>query len=138
MMMYANPYLVIGGVASFMIAFAHFALVFKPAGYRLIGEENLAEMHEQGSHITLGITIGTILLFLFWGLYALSGAGLIPPFPLLKASLIFAGIFYLLRSLVLPIEVYKVVSENYPRRFVVFSAGALVIGILYLTGVFAG
>ena len=137
-MMIANPYLVIGGVASFMIALAHFALMFMPSGYRLIGEDNLADMHEQGSSIPLGITIGTVVLFFVWGMYALSGAGLFPPLPLLKSALIFGGVFYLLRSLSLPMELYKMINKNYPRRLVIFSGGALILGILYLLGVFAG
>jgi hypothetical protein len=135
-MMIANPFLVIGGVASFMIALAHFALMFKPSGYRLIGEDNLAELHEQGSTIPLGITFGTVILFFIGGIYALSGAGLLPPLPLLKSALIFGGVFYLLRSLPLPMELYKMISENYPRRLVLFSSGALILGILYLIGVF--
>ena len=135
-MMYANPFLLIGGVASFMIALAHFALMFNPSGYRLIGEDNLADMHEQGSSIPLGITIGTVILFFIWGIYALSGAGLLPPLPLLKGALIAMGIFYLMRSVVLPMELFKMISENYPRRLVFFSSGALILGILYLIGVF--
>jgi ATP/maltotriose-dependent transcriptional regulator MalT len=43
----------------------------------------------------------------------------------------------LLRSLMLPSETVKVIQNGYPFRFIVFSTGSLVSGLLYLYGAWA-
>jgi hypothetical protein len=61
-------------------------------------------------------------MFAAWGAYALSGAGVIRQLPLLRAMLITIGVIYILRSLLLPSELVKVLQSGYPFRFVVFEA----------------
>jgi hypothetical protein len=51
--------------------------------------------------------------------------------------LIAIGVIYVLRSLMLPSELFKVLLRGYPLRFVVFSTGSLATGLLYLVGTFA-
>jgi hypothetical protein len=41
---------------------------------------------------------------------------------------------YVLRSLMLPSELLKVLLQGYPFRFLVFSSGSLAAGLLYLVG----
>jgi len=129
--------LLLGGVASFLIAVLHLALVFKPQWYRHFGAAELAQLHEQGSPFTVLVTIGLVLMFAAWGAYALSGAGLIRQLPLLRTVLIAIGVIYVLRGLLLPSELVKVLTSGHPFRFVVFSTGSLVAGLLYLFGTLA-
>jgi len=90
------------------------------------------QLHEQGSPFTVLVTIGLALMFAAWGAYALSGAGVIRRLPLLQTVLIAIGVIYVLRGLLLPSDLVKVLQSGYPFRFVVFSTGSLAIGLLYL------
>jgi putative oxidoreductase len=69
--------LLLGGVASFLILLLHLALALRPQRYRHFGADELAQMHEQGSRFTVLTTLGLALLFAVWGIYGLSGAGVI-------------------------------------------------------------
>jgi len=112
----------------------HLALVFKPQWYRCFGADELVQLHEQGSPFTVLVTSGLALMFAAWRAYALSGAGVIRQLPLLRTVLISVGVIYVLRGLLLPSELLKVLQSGYPVRFVVFSTGSLVTGLLYLVG----
>ncbi len=126
--------LTLGSIASFLIALLHLALVFRPQWYRYFGADELVQMHEKGSPFTVLVTLGLALMFALWGAYALSGAGVIRQLPLLRISLIAIGVIYILRGLMLPSELFKVLRSSYPFRFVIFSTGSLIIGLLYLVG----
>jgi len=126
--------LTLGSIASFLITLLHLALVFKPQWYSHFGADELVQLHEKGSPFTVLVTLGLALMFAVWGAYALSGAGVIRQLPLLRISLIAIGVIYILRGLMLPSELFKVLRSSYPFRFVVFSTGSLVIGLLYLVG----
>jgi hypothetical protein len=76
-------------------------------------------------------------MFAVWGIYALSGASALGQLPLLRAVLIAIGVIYVLRSLMLPSELFKVLLRGYPLRFVVFSIGSLTAGLLHLIGTLA-
>ena len=127
-------FLILGSGVSFFIAVLHLALVFKPQWYRYFGADELVRLHEQGSPFTVLVTSGLALMFAVWGAYALSGAGVIGQLPLLRTLLISIGVIYVLRGLLLPSELLKVLQSGYPVRFVVFSTGSLVAGLLYLVG----
>jgi hypothetical protein len=129
--------LLLGGVASFLIAVLHLALVFKPQWYRHFGAAELAQLHKQGSLFTVLVTSGLALMFVAWGAYALSGAGVIRQLPLMRTVLIAIGAIYILRGLLLPSELVKVLTSGHPFRSVVFSTGSLVAGLLYLFGTLA-
>ena len=51
--------------------------------------------------------------------------------------LIAIGVIYVLRSLMLPSELVKVLLRGYPLRFVVFSTSSLAAGLLHLIGTLA-
>jgi hypothetical protein len=108
----------------------HLALVFKPQWYRHFGADELVQLHEQGSRFTVLVRFGLTLMFAVWGAYALSGAGVIKQLPLLRISLIAIGVIYILRSLMLPAELFKVLLSGYPFRFVVLSTGSLTARLL--------
>lgn len=129
--------LLLGGAASFLIVLLHLALVLKPQWYHHFGAGELAQLHEQGSPFTVLATLGLALMFAAWAAYALSGAGVIGPLPVLRGVLIAIGVIYVLRSLMLPSELFKALLSGYPFRFAVFSTGSLAAGLLYLIGTLA-
>lgn len=129
--------LLLGGVVSSLIALLHLALALRPRWYRYFGAGELAQLHEQGSPFTVLVTLGLALMFAAWTVYALSGAGVIGKLPLLRAVLIAVGSVYVLRSFMLPSELFKVLLSGYPFRSVVFSTGSLAAGLLYLAGILA-
>lgn len=129
--------LLLGGVASFLIVVLHLALALMPQWYRYFGADELAQLHEEGSLFTVLVTLGLALMFAAWAVYALSGAGVIGRLPWLRAVLIAVGGIYILRSLMLPSELIKVLLSGYPFRFVVFSTGSLAAGLLHLVGTLA-
>jgi len=129
--------MLLGGIASFLIVVLHLALALMPQWYRYFGADELAQLHEEGSPFTVLVTLGLALMFAAWAVYALSGAGVIGRLPWLRAVLVAAGGIYILRSLMLPSELIKVLLSGYPFRFVVFSTGSLAAGLLYVVGTLA-
>lgn len=126
--------LLIGAAVSFFLALAYIGMAIKPNGNNLVRVEQLAALREKGSPFAIWINIGIVLLFLLCGAYALSGAGLFFSLPMLKGVLIAIGGIFLLRTLILPIEIYKILSSNYSRRSFIFTVGSVVLGLLYLIG----
>jgi hypothetical protein len=55
----------------------------------------------------------------------------------LRAVLITIGVVYILRSLMLPSEILKVLQSGYPLRFIVLSTGSFTFGLFYLYGTLA-
>jgi hypothetical protein len=126
--------LVLRSIASSLIALLHLGLVLRPRWYRYFGADDLVKLHEQGSRFTMLVTLGLALMFALWSAYALSGAGVIGQLPLLRAVLIAIGAIYVLRSLMLPSELFEALLRGRPVRFVVFSSGSLAAGLFYLVG----
>lgn len=128
--------LVVGSVLSFLVALLHIMLAIRPKLYDYFGASKLSELTEQGSTFTIWVTLGLVIMFVVWGFYGLSGAGIIRQLPLLRAALIGIGIIYLLRALMLPSDIVKFVQHARPFRFIIFSTGSLLAGLLYLIGAF--
>ena len=112
----------------------HVFLVFRPQAYHYFGAGELTELAEKGSPFTTLVTAGLVLMFAIWGVYALSGADVVKPLPLLRAVLIAIGVIYVLRGLFLPFELVQVIRGDQSLRFIVFSAISLAVGVLYLIG----
>jgi hypothetical protein len=88
-----------------------------------------------------GLTAAVI--FAVFGLYGLSGAGLIRRMPLLRAGLLAAGIIFFLRGLaVIPVILVQTglmaVEKPLPAPALISSIVPLAIGLLYLAGTFGG
>ena len=130
-----NYYLILGGIASLLIALLHVTLAIRPQIWSYFGAGELTQMHENGSPFTVLVSIGLALMFAIWGTYALSGAGVINPLPLLQTVLIVIGGIYILRSLMLPSEIAEVFKTGHSFRFVIMSVGCLIVGLLHLYGI---
>lgn len=128
--------LTLGAWLNFGIALLHAIIIFVGAsGYAYFGAAKLAPLAEQGSPIPAAITAALVLIFIAFGLYALAGAGRFCRLPLLKTALIFIGAIFTLRGVAVIFQtIYLVRGADYPWRYVIFSAVALIIGLLYLIG----
>lgn len=78
----------------------HVACIFGgPNWYRLLDAgEQMAQMAEQGCMYPTYVTLGISVIIAIWGLYALSGAGVILKLPFLKTALVLLTAVYSIRS----------------------------------------
>lgn len=129
-----NVLLILSGSASLLVTLLHIILAIRPQAWQYFGAGELTEIHEKGSPFTLLVTLGLILMFSAWVVYAYAGAGIIRPLPWMRTVLIAIEIIYILRSLMLPAEIFKVIGGGYPFRFILLSVGFLTPGLLYLLG----
>ncbi|WP_256082106.1 hypothetical protein [Massilia sp. YIM B04103] len=117
-----NAALLIGAVLSAIAAALHLAIIVGgPSWYRFFGAgERMATMAEQGKLYPAVLTLGIATVLAAWAAYALSGAGLLAPLPLLKAGLCVIAAVYLLRGLaIVPL---LTVSRSKSTPFLVWSS----------------
>lgn len=135
-----NLALTLGGIASLLAGITHIMIIFGgPTWYRFFGAgERMAKMAENGSIQPAIITAGIALMLSIWGLYALSGAGVIARLPLMKTALVLITFVYLARAVVgtiLPfVTTHPAITQNSLIFWLISSSICLVIGLLYLFG----
>ena len=130
-----NAWLAVGGVMSLGAALLHLAIIIGgPNWYRYFGAgEEVGRMAAEGrwrpAIITGLVAIGLALC----GLYALSGAGLVPSLPLLDIVLCVVAGAYTLRGLAYP--VLKVMNSEASTPFFLWSSIiCLIVGVVHLIG----
>ena len=130
-----NLPLLVAAAFSFMAALLHFACIAWGAdGFRFLGAgEPLVSMSAAGHWYppVIALVIGAILSV--WSLYALSGAGVMAPWPYLRLALTAITAIYLLRAVAFPL-LKPAFPGNSTTFWLVSSAISLVIGLTYLTG----
>ena len=122
---------------SFALAALHLVVVFVGApGYNYFGAPELGELARRGSAAPALITLGLVVVFGVFGLYALAGARRVGRLPLLPAVLVAVGGIFTLRGVALFFELPALLqgSTSFPARYAVFSAASLVVGLVYLAG----
>jgi hypothetical protein len=135
--MYAsyNFALIIAATLSGLAALLHIAIIFGgPTWYRFFGAgEKFATASAAGNWYPAFVTAGIASVLAVWAAYALSGAGVIPPLPLLQLGLCIITAAYLLRGLaVVPLLVF---FRNKATPFIVWSSLICVIyGAVHLYG----
>lgn len=131
-----NKALLVGAALSALAALLHVAIIFGGAPwYRFFGAgERMARAAEAGHLRPTLITIGIASILALWSLYALSGAGLIAPLPLLRSGLCLITGIYLLRGLaILPL---LTVARAHSTPFLIWSSlVCLGFGLVHLLGV---
>lgn len=135
MSMNNNPFLVAGAILSALAAALHLGcIVFGAPWYRFFGAgERMAQSALAGHWYPAIVTVGIAAVLATWAVYALSGAGVIRPLPLLRPVLcIITGIYLLRGTIVLPF------MAMIPGRSTTFwwwsSAICLSIGLVHLVG----
>lgn len=138
--MNGNTQLIVAATLSFIASLLHVAIVFGgPDWYRFFGAgESMAKLAEAGSHYPTFVTLIIALILAIWGLYALSGAGIIPPLPWPRVALVGITTIYLLRGiagLFLPFfTTHPAITQNSVTFWLVSSSICCAIGIFYLFG----
>lgn len=132
--------LMIAAALSFVASLLHVAIIFGgPDWYRFFGAgEGMATLAEKGSLQPTLITLGIATILFVWGLYALSGAGVILRLPLLKLALSLITFVYLARGiagLVLPfVTNHPAIAQNTVTFWLVSSVICCIFGLFYLFG----
>lgn len=130
-----NTPLLIGAILSAIAAVMHLGIIVGgPAWYRFFGAgERFASAAAAGRWYPAVVTFGIAAILASWSGYALSGAGVIEPLPLLKVALVIITAVYCARGLVLvPLLVG---ARNKLTPFVVWSSIiCLVYGFVHLLG----
>ncbi len=131
-------WLKLGGILSFAVALLHVVIIFIGApAYRYFGAgEDMATAAESGSAFPAVLTLLLATIFAIWGLYGLSGAGVIRRLPLLKIALMLIGAVYTLRGIAVFQQLFQIVtsSAEVAPREIAFSLVSLIIGLAYLIG----
>jgi hypothetical protein len=130
-----NLALVAAATLSALAALLHVGcIVFGAPWYRFFGAgEQMAKMAERGEWRPTLITSVIVLVLSAWAAYALSGAGVLPRFPLLRTALcLIAGVYTLRGVAGLVIAASGRVAN---RRFWIWSSLiCLVFGLTHAVG----
>ncbi len=131
--------LTIVGWWNIVFAVLHVIIIFmKGSGYRYFGAgEQMARAAEAGNPKPTLITGGLTVIFLGFGFYALSAAGRVRRLPLTRWIVLGIGVLYLLRGILVGPQAWWAIQhpEQVPLRFVLFSAVALLLGLMCVYGV---
>jgi hypothetical protein len=128
------PLLVLAALLTAVAALLHLVVIVQgPRGYQWCGAGNrIVAAARSGSRVPAALTSMICVVLLAWAAYALSGAGVIAPLPLLRPVLVAIASVFLLRALLGP---FVLVGNGRSARFVwVSSAICLVYGLLFLVG----
>ncbi len=137
-----NDFLIGGGIFSFLIALLHVFVIFGgPDWYRFFGAgEEMAQLAEQGAAYPIVLTLAITLLFVVWGLYAFSAAGLVRKMSYTKPALVIISSVYTFRGL-MAIPIVFFIKEAYLDELkesltfmVVTSFVSLIIGLVHVVG----
>ena len=134
-----NKLLIFAGILSFCAAIFQAVIAFVPAWSAAFGAAALAS--NPPLLLTLGLLV-TLLLVTF-GLYGLSGAGVIRRLPLLRLVLLVIGLLYGTVGLLFITQVLVVLgilpsTQPVPIYVLLVSFGAFVAALAYLIGLAVG
>lgn len=138
--MHRNNLLVSAGYLSFFAALLHVSCIFGgPDWYRFFGAgEHMAQMAANGDLYPTIATVMIASILTVWGLYALSGAGLIFKLPFIKTCLVAITAIYLVRGiagLIVPLfTTSPVIHQNSMTFWMLSSIVCCIYGIFYLLG----
>ena len=129
-----NMALVLGAGLSLLAALMHVGVIIGgPSWYHLFGAgERFVRAARAGRRFPAVVTAGIALVLTAWAAYALSGAGVIDPLPLLRPALCAITLVYLLRGLLGP---FVLAGTGRSTRFIMISSAiCLVYGLVHLFG----
>ncbi|WP_339915026.1 hypothetical protein [uncultured Brevundimonas sp.] len=131
----SNPWLLLAAGLSAAAALAHLAIILGgPRWYAFFGAgQRMVRLAERGSPIATLITLGIAAVLTIWSVYALSGAGVLPPVPLLRPGLVAISAIYLIRALVF-VPVMSLRTGRASPFAWISSTIVLVFGLAYTVG----
>ncbi|OLQ85489.1 hypothetical protein BIY21_04425 [Vibrio ponticus] len=131
-----NRNLIMAAISCFLAALAHIGCIFFGADwYRFFGAgEEMAQMAEQGLWYPTVVTLTISLALTTWGIFALSGAGVIRKLPFTQYVLVIIASVFIVRAVA-----FVALMPRFPENSLVFwlvsSSICLVIGLLFAIGV---
>lgn len=130
-----NTTLIAAACLSAIAALLHVGIVVGgPDWYRFFGAgERMAKAAEDGKWYPALVTLGIAMVLGLWAAYALSGAGVLQPLPLLKIGLCIITGIYMIRGLaIIP---FIIVAREKATPFIFWSSIICVIyGVTHLLG----
>jgi hypothetical protein len=134
-MLTASSALLLAAVLCVIAAALHFAcLAWGAAGYRFLGAGEKAvaavEAGDRRPHIS-AVVVGSMLLI--WTAYAMAGAGVLPPMPLMRPVLLLISGVLLARALLFPL-LRPMFPGNSLKFWLISSLAVGVLGLLFLVG----
>ena len=130
-------WLLLGASISFAIALLHVVIVFiGPAAYSFFGGARLAQLAASGSSSPAVMTLSLALVHFVFGVYGLSGAGLIRRLHFLSIGLLIIGGLYAFRGLSFINQTLQIVTDpgSLPLRVLFYSLVSLTTGCAYIMG----
>ena len=130
-----NYNLMIAGVSTIIVGVMYLAVIVGgPDWYRLVGLGELtASQVEQGMFRPQALTFVLAITLITWGCYAFSGAGILKRLPLLKPSLVWITIIFLIRGVAF-VPAYLFNPESVDNLIIVSSFLCLTFGVTYAIG----
>ncbi len=131
-----NRWLIAAGVLDGAAALLHLGCIIGgPAWYRFFGAgDAMVAMAERGMMRPTLITVTIAVILAIWGVYAFSGAGLLPHLPLLRPALVAIAAVFLARAAALPL-LFRAMPDRSSAFLWTSSAIVLAIGIVHAIGV---
>lgn len=130
-----NTPLVVAACLSAIAALLHVGIVIGGAQwYRFFGAgERMASAAAAGRVYPAIVTLGIATVLALWSAYALSGAGIIAPLPLLRWAIVTITGIYLVRGLaIVPLLVF---ARSRSTPFILWSSLiCIVFGVVHLVG----
>jgi len=129
-----NIALMVGAGLSFTAALLHLGVIAGgPAWYDRLGAgKRFVRAAEAGKRYPAIITLGIAAVLTGFGVYALSGAGVVPPLPTLRPALCAITLCYLVRGIAGPVALRG--SGRSPRFIWVSSGICLIYGVSHGIG----
>jgi hypothetical protein len=93
----------------------------------------LVELAKNGAYLATIVTIFVSAIFVVWGLYALSAAGIIRRLPLLKFAIYAISILCIIRG-ILPLQLWLRHPESINDAHFNYGIAWLITGLLFLFG----
>lgn len=138
--MHYTTTLAFAGAMSISLALLHIVMIFVGAeAYRYFAAgKEMVDAANAGSFMPALVTLGVTTFFALFGVYALSGAGILPTLPFLQPALWVIGSIYAARGLAVVVQIVMLAQgktgENLATKDLVFSLVSLLIGVTYLVG----
>lgn len=116
-------------------AFAHLSCIFLGVKCYSVqmAPQQIVESAKNGTYLAPVANIIVSSIFVTWGLYALSGAGIIRKLPLLNLVINSISILCIVRGL-LPLQLWLRHPERIGDLDIYYGIGWLITGLLYLFG----
>ncbi len=129
-----NTVLMTGAGLSFIAAMLHLVVIIGgPSWYHLFGAgKRFVRAAEAGKRCPTLITLGIAAILAGFGLYALSGAGFLPPLPMLRPLLCVITLVYLIRGVAGPVVLRG--TGRSPIFIWTTSGICLIYGLCHLVG----